>query len=133
MLDTNTLGDLVHRPRGGVARRIRAVGPTNVGCSVVVACELRFGAANRGSARLSAIIEGVLARIEIVPMAPPVDQAYASLRATLSKAGTPIGPNDLFIAAHALTRRAVLVTANPREFSRVPGLALEDWLQTSTP
>ncbi len=93
----------------------------------------RFGAVKRGSARLSDIIEGVLARIEVVPMGPRTDHAYATLRAALSKAGTPIGPNDLFIAAHALTEGAVLVTANTNEFARVPGLALEDWLPTCAP
>ncbi len=58
----------------------------------------------------------------------PVDTHYAKLRTSLEKAGTPIGPNDMLIAAHALSLRLTLVTANEREFSRVDGLKVENWL-----
>lgn len=74
----------------------------------------------------------MLSGIEIVPLGEPVDREYAALRATLTKRGTPIGPNDLLIAAHALALDAVLVTANRDGFSRVDGLALEDWLASDT-
>lgn len=128
MLDTNVLSDVVRSPRGVVARRIEAVGQSNVSISVIVAAELRFGVENRGSDRLRRQVDAILSGIEIAPLDEPVDREYAVLRAALKRQGTPIGPNDLLIAAHALSVGAVLVTSNRAEFSRVDGLALEDWL-----
>ena len=66
--------------------------------------------------------------MSIVPFAEPADQVYAELRAHLERAGTPIGPHDLLIAAHALALDLTLVTDNLREFSRVPDLRVENWL-----
>lgn len=66
--------------------------------------------------------------IEILPVEPPADQVYADIRAHLARQGKPIGPNDLFIAAHALSLDLTLVTANVGEFSRVPNLRIENWL-----
>jgi len=130
MLDTNVLSDAVRSLQGIVARRIGVVGQSNVSISTVVAAELRFGVENRGSDRLRRQVDAVLASIEILPLAEPVDWEYAMLRATLRRRGSPIGPNDLLIAAHALARDAVLVTANRGGFARVDGLALENWLDT---
>jgi tRNA(fMet)-specific endonuclease VapC len=59
----------------------------------------------------------------------PVDVVYGRLRATLERTGRPIGANDLFIAAHALTLQHTLVSANEREFSRIEGLSVENWLR----
>ena len=128
MLDTNVLSDAVRSPQGVVARRIEAVGQSNVSISVIVAAELRFGVENRASERLRRQVDAVLSSIEIVPLTEPADREYALLRASLKRRGSPIGPNDLLIAAHALAQGAVLVTANRGEFSRVDGLALENWL-----
>ena len=64
----------------------------------------------------------------LLPLEQPADYRYAELRTALEQAGTPIGPNDMLIAAHAMALGLVLVTANVNEFSRVPGLALENWL-----
>jgi len=130
MLDTNVLSDAIRSPQGVVARRIEAVGQSNVSISVVVAAELRFGVENSGSDRSRRQVDAVLSSIEIMPLAEPVDREYGVLRAALKRHGSPIGPNDLLIAAHALARGAVLVTANRGEFSRVDGLALENWLDT---
>ena len=131
MLDTNVLSDVVRSPQGVVAQRIAAVGQSNVSISIVVAAELRFGVENRASDRLRRQVDAVLSGIEIEPLVEPVDREYATLRAALKRRGTPIGPNDLLIAAHALARGAVLVTANRDEFSRVEGLALENWLDAT--
>ena len=128
MLDTNVLSDLVRAPQGAVAARIAEVGARRVSIGVVVAAELRFGAAKNGSAKLGRQVDAVLSAIEIRPMAEPVDRHYAQLRTTLERRGSPIGPNDMLIAAHALAEEAILVTANTREFSRIDGLATEDWL-----
>jgi tRNA(fMet)-specific endonuclease VapC len=127
LLDTNVLSDLIREPDGPVAARLRAVGEAAVGTSIVVACELRFGAATRGSAILSAKVEDLLANLSIAQLAPPTDRHYGEVRRGLERAGTPIGPNDLLIAAHALALGATLVTRNTVAFSRVPGLAVEDW------
>ncbi|HHD64536.1 MAG TPA: type II toxin-antitoxin system VapC family toxin [Desulfobulbaceae bacterium] len=66
--------------------------------------------------------------IVVLPLETDVELEYARLRATLEKAGTPIGSNDLLIAAHALSTSLTMVTANEREFSRIPGLIVENWL-----
>jgi tRNA(fMet)-specific endonuclease VapC len=129
LLDTNILSDLVRNPAGRVAEQIRRCGDTNVRTSIVVAAELRFGAAKKNSQRLTIQLEAILAVIEILPLAPPADEAYGRLRAALEAAGTPIGGNDMFIAAHALANDCILVTDNEREFSRVEGLSIENWLR----
>lgn len=129
LLDTNILSDLVRNPAGRVAERIRQCGETNVRTSLVVAAELRFGAAKKGSERLTSQLEAILAAIEILPLAPPTDSIYGWLRAALEKAGTPIGGNDMLIAAHALASDCILVTDNEREFSRIEGLSIENWLR----
>ena len=128
LLDTNILSDLVRNPAGPVAQRIAAVGEQAVCTSLVVTAELRFGARKRGSQRLSDQLETVLSALDILPLEGPVDERYAELRSALERAGTPIGGNDMLIAAHALALDLTLVTANEREFSRVPGLAVENWL-----
>jgi tRNA(fMet)-specific endonuclease VapC len=103
-------------------------GEQTVATSVVVAAELRFGAMKRGSARLTAQLETVLGALEILPLEPPADLRYAELRLALERAGTPIGPNDMLIAAHALALDLALVTGNVREFARVPTLNAVNWL-----
>lgn len=127
LLDTNVLSDLMSRPAGPAARRLAAVGEDAVVTSVVVAGELRYGAVKRGSPRLTGRVEALLAELPVLPLAPPADAAYGRLRAALEAAGTPIGGNDMLIAAHALALGRVVVTANMGEFGRVPGLAVEDW------
>lgn len=129
LLDTNILSDLIRNPQGQVAARIAQVHEDNVCTSLIVASELRFGAAKRGSERLSRQLEVVLAVIDVLPLQTPSDRHYADLRLTLERAGTPIGPNDMLIAAHALSLGVTLVTANLREFRRVPGLSVENWLE----
>ena len=128
MLDTDTVSDLVRRPQGAVAARVAAVGERSICTSVVVASELRFGAAKRGSERLSRQLDLILGAMRVEPLEVPVDRHYAAIRHSLEVAGTPIGPNDLLIAAHARALGLVLVTGNVREFSRAPGLGVEDWL-----
>ena len=129
LLDTNILSDLVRHPQGRIAQCIAAVGETSVCTSMIVAGEMRFGAAKRGASRLVAQVEAILAVMEVLPFDVPADREYAKLRLYLEQAGTPIGPNDMLIAAHALATDCILVTANVSEFSRVPGLAVENWLE----
>ena len=128
LLDTNILSDLVRYPQGIVATRIASVGERSVFTSIVVAAELRFGASKRGSSRLTQQLEAILTAIEILPLEEPADQHYGEVRALLERKGLMIGPNDLLIASHALVLDSAVVTANQREFSRVPGLKVENWL-----
>lgn len=93
-----------------------------------MACELRFGAVKSGSNRLIQQLESILAVFPVLPLELSVAHHYAAIRTHLEKTGTPIGPNDLLIAAHALALNLTLVTANTREFERVPTLSLENWL-----
>jgi len=129
LLDTNILSDLVCRPHGIVARRLERAGEGKVCTSIVVAAELRFGAAKCGSPRLTRQLDLILSAIDVLALDEPADRRYAELRNHLETRGAIIGHNDLLIAAHALSLNLSVVTANVREFSRVPGLAVENWLQ----
>lgn len=133
LLDTNILSDLVRRPQGPIAARIAQVGELNVCTSIIVASELRFGAIKRNPPRLAAQVDTILAAMVVLPFELPADREYAKLRLHLEQAGTPIGPNAMLIAAHALAINATVVTANSAEFARVPGLAVENWLDDENP
>lgn len=128
LLDTNILSDLIRNPFGPVAQRIEAVGAKAVCTSIIVAAELRYGCAKKGSPRLQARVEDILATIPVLPLEVPADADYGRQRAQLEASGQPIGGNDLLIAAHALALGLTLVTHNTREFSRIAGLQVEDWL-----
>lgn len=128
LLDTNVLSDLVRHPQGKVAQMIAARGEAAVCTSIIVAAELRFGAAKRNAPRLTQQVESILAAMAVLPLDAPADRAYAQLRLALEQSGQPIGPNDMLIAAHALANGCILVSANVGEFSRVAGLTVENWL-----
>ena len=89
LLDTNILSHLIRQPQGVVAERIAEVGEANVLTSVVVACELRYGAARRGSRRLTRQVEAVLGALTIRPLESDIERVYASIRVALEKKGTP--------------------------------------------
>ena len=128
MLDTNIISDLIRHPGGKAANRIRKLGADGLCVSIITAAELRFGAAKRGSPHLTELVEQILGEIDILPFAAPADRTYASIRNDLEAAGQPIGPNDLLIAAHAVSVGAILVTGNIKEFRRVRGMKVEKWL-----
>lgn len=127
LLDTNAVSALLKQPDGPVARRLSRHTDDDLCTSIVVECELRYGAAKRGSPRLTARIEALLRELAIVPLEIGADRRYGAIRLALEKQGTPIGQHDLLIAAQALAMGVTLVTENVREFSRVPGLAVENW------
>ena len=132
LLDANALSELLREPFGPVSAtyRLKANDPeTKMFTSIIAACELRFGAEQKGSPRLAGRVDRLLGSFEVVPLTTGVDAAYAVLRAELERKGQPIGPNDMLIAAHALALGAVLVTDNVREFRRVKGLKVENWLR----
>lgn len=127
-LDTNIVSELLRTPNGPLAQKLARVGEANVAISIIVAAELRFGAIRKANAKLSAQIDGFLKWVEVMPLEAPIDQVYGELRTSLERAVTPIGANDLLIAAQALAGDMIIVTDNVREFSRVPGLKVENWL-----
>ena len=129
LLDTNIVSDLVRNPGGRITTHVARVGEGRVCTSVIVAAELRYGAAKRRSRRLSAQLGKVLGAIAVLPFEPPADARYGDLRAHLEAMGRVIGPNDLLIAAQALALDCVLVTDNEQEFSCVDDLVLENWLR----
>ena len=128
LLDTNILSDLIRNPAGKVAVEIAEVGEDQIVTSIIVAAELRYGAAKRASPRLTAQVEAVLSGFEILPLQTPVDFLYGKIRAQLQRTGKTNSANDLLIAAHALSLSAILVTGNTGEFEQVDGLKVENWL-----
>jgi tRNA(fMet)-specific endonuclease VapC len=129
LLDTNILSDLMRNPNGIVADRIAQAGEQQVCTSIIVVAELRFGVAKTRSRRLATQLAAILGGVEVFPFEAPADVTYSELRAQLELTGNSIGANDMLIAAHALSLGLTLVTANQREFSRVQGLQIENWLR----
>jgi tRNA(fMet)-specific endonuclease VapC len=130
LLDTNIVSDFVRYRQGAVARRIRERGEADVLTSIVVAAELRFGAAKRGAVRLARRIDEVLARLDVLPLAEPADRVYAELRARLERQGRTLGTNELLIAATALAGSHTLVTAD-QAFAWIAELPRENWLDAA--
>jgi tRNA(fMet)-specific endonuclease VapC len=128
LLDTNILSDLIRNPQGKAARRIAKAGEDNICTSIIVAAELRYGCEKSGSTKLRKAVEDMLGEIAVLPFEAPADADYGAIRARLEAAGTPIGGNDLLIAAHARALGAIIVTANVQEFRRVGGVKVENWL-----
>jgi tRNA(fMet)-specific endonuclease VapC len=129
LLDTNIISELIRRPNGAVAQRVKKLEQNKVCTSIIVAAELRYGAAKAEASRFAQRIEEALTTIDVLPFASPADSVYAQIRARLQRSGTIIGANDLLIAAHAMALGHTLVTANEREFARVDGLPLANWLR----
>jgi tRNA(fMet)-specific endonuclease VapC len=129
MLDTNILSDMIVNSAGRAAARLEEVGEASVLTSIIVAAEIRFGTGKRGSKRLTARAEAVLGAIDVEPFQSSAEKHYAKIRISLEASGMPISANDMLIAAHALALDCTLVTANEREFARVPGLRVENWLR----
>lgn len=126
LLDTNHISVLVHQPGSHCAQRVYEA-REQIFTSVIVIAEIRFGLAKSPSRRLAELTGPILESIVVEPWSQPADDHYGRIRAELERKGMPIGANDLFIAAHALALDATLVTANEREFRRVPGLRVENW------
>jgi tRNA(fMet)-specific endonuclease VapC len=130
LLDTNILSALIRQPQGPVAATLARRGYGTVCTSIVVASELRFGARKLGSKALTDKVDDLLASLLVLSLDAGTDNTYAEIRLQLEQAGTPIGPNDLLIAAHALESGLTLVTDNAVEFGRVTGLQVENCLDS---
>jgi tRNA(fMet)-specific endonuclease VapC len=129
MLDTDLCIDLMRGRSDRVFSRLRALPLDEAGISTITLAELRYGASE--SARRThheSMIIAFCAPLTLAPFDARAAEVYGQVRATLEGAGTPLGPLDTLIAAHALALGATLLTANVREFRRVKGLAIENWL-----
>ena len=131
LLDTNSFIDHLRRgPASKVTARLASAPPGSVYLCSVVLAELFYGAVHSGAAHQAAnlvLIANLRQQFVSLPFDDRAAEEYGKVRAHLAALGTPIGPNDLMIAAIALAERMTLVTHNTTEFSRIPGLTLEDW------
>jgi len=128
LLDTNICIHIINARPAAVLERFRQYRMGEIGVCSVVAAELAYGVIKSGSSRNRQALEMFLAPLIILPFEEAAIWAYGELRAELERQGTPIGSLDTMIAAHALSEKAPLVTNNTREFARVPGLRLENWV-----
>lgn len=127
-LDTNTCIDALRGTRPALASRFAALTPEDIRVPAMVRAELVYGALRSSDpARSKRAVQRLLAPYVLVSFDAEAADHYADIRARLDAEGTPIGPNDLVIAATARAHGLVLVTHNTAEFARVPGLQLEDW------
>ena len=127
MLDTNILIYLIKRKPPDVMARFLKHDFGAMCVSSITVAELEFGVSKSGSLKNKQALDALMQLLQRPAFDGHAANAYGPLRATLEARGTPIGPPDTLIAAHALALGATLVTNNVREFSRVPGLKLEDW------
>lgn len=127
LLDTNICIYIINQKPAAVLERFKEFGTGEIGVSSIVAAELAFGVQKTGSMRNEEALNLFLAPLSIVSFDAGCVWAYGTLRAQLEKLGQPIGALDTMIAAQALALDLPLVTNNQKEFSRVPGLKLENW------
>ena len=127
LLDTDTCVDLL-RGVGPVLEKLKTLTPDDCGISAITSFELFAGAARaRDPRREAEKVHKLVDVVEELPFDPDAARRAGALRSELEEAGTPIGPYDLLIAAHALALELALVTANTAEFGRVAGLHIENW------
>ena len=134
LLDTDTCIGWLNRRHPALLYRLERTDPRQIALCSVVRAELLFGALKSArSAQNLDRLAGFFVRFPSLAFDDQAADAYSHIRAELEQRGTPIGSNDLMIAAIARSRDLILVTHNTAEFNRVPGLAVEDWLAEPTP
>lgn len=132
LLDTCIISAVMRQPDGPAAERLRGMTEEDeVFTSYVVLAELEAGLVKKPSKPRRENLERILDKLPVLPLDWAVLPFYAAARAELEGLGRVIGGNDFWIAAHAMALDAVLVTDNVREFSRISGLKLENWLRVS--
>jgi tRNA(fMet)-specific endonuclease VapC len=130
MLDTNICIYIIKNSPVAVRQKFEAISARDLVLSMVTFAELRYGAEkSQSKARALEKIEQLTKTIEIADMNEAAAEHYAHIRASLESQGKPIGNNDLWLAAHARANGWVLVTNNTREFCRVEGLVVENWVE----
>jgi len=129
LLDTNICIYIARSHPATVALRFARAAPGSLGISIITWGELCFGAAlSSDPSRAHSLLEQFSRVVEILSLPAEAGLHYGEVRSALQRAGTPIGNSDLWIAAHALALGVPLVSNNLREFKRVPGLKLENWV-----
>ncbi len=128
LLDTDTCIDPINRDPPQVLARLQHFHPTDIALSSLTVAELAWSVAKSGSRRNRVALESFIASFTVLPFDASASFVYGGIRAELQRRGTPMGPIDLLIAAHALSIDFTLVTNNEREFRRVPGLRVDNWL-----
>jgi tRNA(fMet)-specific endonuclease VapC len=129
LLDTNICIYVARSHPATVARRFARAAPGSLGISIITWGELCFGAAKSSDpSRAHSLLNQFSGLVQVLPLPAEAGLRYGKVRAELERAGTPIGNNDLWIAAHALALGVPLVSNNLREFERVAGLKLENWI-----
>lgn len=132
MLDTNICIHLIRERAPTVLDRLRRCRTGEIGVSVVTVAELQYGVStSQRPDQNRAALSAFLLPLEVAELSIDAASVYGNIRAALEREGRPIGPFDLLIAAHALSRDVVLVTNTTREFARVEGLRVEDWTSPS--
>ena len=129
MLDANTCIYIMNKRPPGVAEKFAEYDADEIGISSIVVGELSFGAFKSKSARTKQVLQDFLEPMTLLDFDVAAAHLYGEIRAALEQAGTPIGPYDMQIAAHALLLNAVLVTNNVKEFKKIKGLKLENWFK----
>ena len=127
LLDTDTCIYVINERPAPVIAQFRKHPLGDIGVSSITAAELSFGVAKSRSARNREALAAFLMPLEVAPFDAQAALTYGEIRTDLEKRGSPIGPLDLLIAAHALSIGAILITNNLREFKRVAGLRCESW------
>jgi len=129
LLDTNICIYLTKHQHPALNQRFLSLAENEVAMSVITFGELQFGAQkSQHRSKVLQALDKLSAVIPVLDMQQEVGQRYGEIRATLQQKGTPIGNNDLWIAAHALSENLTLVTNNEKEFMRVPNLSVENWI-----
>jgi tRNA(fMet)-specific endonuclease VapC len=128
LLDTNACIQFLNSRNTAAQQHLMALGKEDVVICQIVKAELYYGAykSSRREANLALLVK-FFSQFISMPFDDAAAETYGRLRAELARRGTPIGPNDLMIAAIAVAQGLTLVTHNTSEFARVPGLVLEDW------
>nr|WP_220496953.1 type II toxin-antitoxin system VapC family toxin [Serratia sp. OS31] len=133
MLDTNICSFIMREQPEAVIKRLEQAVLRNhrIVVSAITYAEMRFGAVGKkASPRHAQLVDAFCARLDaILPWDRAAADATTEIKAAMAAAGTPIGLNDTAIAGHAIATGAILVTNNTREFARVPGLTLENWVK----
>jgi tRNA(fMet)-specific endonuclease VapC len=132
LLDTNICIYIINRRPMEVFDRFEGLKVGQVAISSITGAELSFGVEKSGSIRNRQALDKFLAPLDILAFDEAAMRAYGPLRSHLEGQGTPIGPMDTLIAAHALALGATLVTNKTREFQRVPALVLENWVDNGS-
>ena len=128
LLDTNVCIEMIRGKPDRILSRLRRYRPGDVGISSITLVELWHGVAKSRSPEGNGVaLEELLLPLEVIDFGEAAALAYGAVRASLEKAGTPIGAMDTLIAAHAVSLGATLVTNNTREFRRVKPLNVVDW------